>query len=97
MSNMGAGISNKNDASLRCTVPKWRPCDAYMVTRQNLSSRFTKTDSVLEGFHTALSTAAAVALSHYEFVRLDFETPARCRHGIRVIHRRRTRLQDERP
>jgi hypothetical protein len=29
--------------------------------------------------------AAAVALSHYEFVRLDVvETPARRRHGIRV-------------
>jgi hypothetical protein len=63
-----------------------------MVTREKLSSGLLKAGSVLDGFHTALS-AAAVALSHYEFV----ETPARHRHGIRVIHRRRARLQDERP
>ena len=36
-------------------------------------------------------------LSHNEFVRLDVETRARHRHGIRVFHRRRARLEDERP
>jgi hypothetical protein len=36
-------------------------------------------------------------LSYDEFVRLDVETPARLRHGIHVIHRRRARLKDERP
>ena len=34
-------------------------------------------------------------LRHNEFVRLDIETPVWC--GIRVIHRRRGRLKDERP
>ena len=33
-------------------------------------------------------------LSHNEFVRLDVET--RQRHGIRVIHGHRARLEDER-
>jgi hypothetical protein len=34
-------------------------------------------------------------LRHNEFVRLDIETPVWC--GIRVIHRRRARLEDDRP
>src|ERR1700751_3964097 len=41
--------------------------------------------------------SGAVASSHHEFIRLDIQTPARCRYGIRVIHRRRARLKDERP
>jgi len=32
---MGVGISNKDDASLWCTAPKWRPCNAHMVPRKN--------------------------------------------------------------
>jgi hypothetical protein len=36
-------------------------------------------------------------LSHNEFVPLDIETPFWHRHGIRVFHRRRARLEDERP
>ena len=39
----------------------------------------------------------ASALSHNQLVGLDVETPTRHRHGIRVIHRRRARLEDERP
>ncbi|MBO0738065.1 MAG: hypothetical protein J2P48_16065 [Alphaproteobacteria bacterium] len=44
-----------------------------------------------------LAAAAAVGLSHNPFVQLDVETPARRRPGIRIIHRCRTRLEDERP
>ena len=36
-------------------------------------------------------------LTHNEFFRLDVETPPRHRHGIGVMHRRRARLEDERP
>ena len=36
-------------------------------------------------------------LRHNEFVRLDVETPVRHRYGIRVIHRRRARLEDDLP
>jgi len=36
-------------------------------------------------------------LGHNQVFGLDVETPARHRHGIRVIHRRRARLEDERP
>jgi len=36
-------------------------------------------------------------LRHHEFVRLDVETTVWHRYGIRVIHRRRARLKDERP
>src|SRR6516165_895512 len=35
-------------------------------------------------------------LSHNQFVRLDIETPVWQRHAIRVVHRRRPRLEDER-
>jgi hypothetical protein len=36
-------------------------------------------------------------LTHNEFFRPDVETPPRHRHGIGVMHRRRARLEDERP
>ena len=36
-------------------------------------------------------------LTYNEFFRLDVETPPRHRHGIGVMHRRRARLEDERP
>jgi hypothetical protein len=36
-------------------------------------------------------------LTYNEFFRLDVETPPRHRHGIGVMHRRRVRLEDERP
>ena len=39
----------------------------------------------------------ASALSHNQLVGLDVETPTRHRHGIRVIHRCRASLEDERP
>ena len=34
---------------------------------------------------------------HNEFVAFDVETPVLYRYGIRVIHRRRARLEDDRP
>jgi hypothetical protein len=36
-------------------------------------------------------------LRHNEFVRLDVERTVWHRYGIRVIHRRRARLEDDRP
>src|SRR5215472_577636 len=68
-----------------------------MVTRVKLSSGLVTTSSVPDGGDAALSLATAVVLNHNEFVRLDVETPAWRRRGIRVIHRRRARLEDERP
>jgi len=51
----------------------------------------------LTGFTLRFPQRAAITLSHHEFVRLDVKTRARRQHGIRVIHRRRARSQDERP
>jgi hypothetical protein len=36
-------------------------------------------------------------LTHNQFFRLDVETPLCHPHGIGVMHRRRERLEDERP
>src|SRR6516225_2413796 len=44
-----------------------------------------------------LSPRPQSPLSHHELVRFKAETPTRHRPGISVIHRRRARLQDERP
>ena len=41
--------------------------------------------------------AVGSALSRNQLVGLDVETSTRCLHGDRVIHRRRARLEDERP
>jgi hypothetical protein len=41
--------------------------------------------------------AVGAALSRNQLVGLDVETSARCWHGVRVIHRCRARLEDERP
>src|SRR5260370_4328417 len=68
-----------------------------MVTGENLSSGLAKTGSAPHGFHATLSAVAAMALPHNQFFRLDVETPPRHRHGIGVMHRRRARLEDERP
>jgi hypothetical protein len=95
---MDIGISNKDDASRSSTAPKWRPCNVHVVIGRELSSGLLKAGSHPEGFHAGLlSPPPQSPLSHNEFVGLDVETPARCRHGIRVIRRRRARLEDESP
>jgi hypothetical protein len=49
-------------------------------------------------FHAGLLPQPPLSpLSHNQFVQLDVETPAWHQLGIRIIHRCRTRLEDERP
>src|SRR5215831_11598010 len=67
------------------------------VTRETLSSGLLKPVLFLTAFLLDFFAAAAVDSSHHEFIRLDVQTPARRRYGIRVIYRRRARLKDERP
>src|SRR5215467_1225723 len=71
--------------------------NAHMVTGENLSSGLLKAGSAGNGFTLHLPQRPLSLLSQNEFIRLDVETPTRRRHGIRVVHRRRARLQDERP
>src|SRR5262252_8906859 len=67
-----------------------------MVTGKNLSSRLLKAGSAADGFRLYLAQRPLSLLSENEFIRLDVDTPTR-RHGLRVIHRRRAGLEDERP
>jgi hypothetical protein len=68
-----------------------------MVTGKNLSSRLLKAGSAADGFRLHLAQRPLSLLSENEFIRFDVDTPTRRRHGLCVIHRRRARLEDERP
>jgi hypothetical protein len=65
-----------------------------MVIAKNLSSGLAKTASAPEVFMLHFPQRPLSPLSHNEFVRPDVETGQR--HGIRVIHGHRARLEDKR-
>jgi hypothetical protein len=70
-----------------------------MVTSEDLSGGLPKTRSAPDSFSVLHFLQWPLSpLRHDVLVRLDVETPVwRHQHGIRVIHRRRARLEDERP